>query len=157
MSGSDDGGDHDPAWARASRPRPGHRSGRGARRRRRVPRLCIVDQTPGTSLVSWSRRPLTSHCRPGSVRFGPTAQGRFTLGGLPRDADLTLQVRDDRFALQDFRIATGHEESAKETVLPLAPPHLLEGRVTFGDSGRPAAGARLHVVGYQSPSTDPIV
>jgi len=79
------------------------------------------------------------------------AQGRFTLRGLPVDAEVTLQVRDDRFALQDLRIATGHEASAKEIVLSLAPPHLLAGRVTFGDSGQPAAGARLHVIGYQSP------
>jgi beta-lactamase regulating signal transducer with metallopeptidase domain len=81
------------------------------------------------------------------------ARGCFTLDGLPRDADLTLQVRDDRFALQEFRIATGHDEPAKETVLPLSPPHLLEGRVTFGDSGQPVAGAHLHVVGYQTAST----
>ena len=81
------------------------------------------------------------------------ARGYFTLDGLPRDADLTLQVRDDRFALQEFRIATGHDEPAKETVLPLSPPHLLEGRVTFGDSGQPVAGAQLHVVGYQTPGS----
>ena len=81
------------------------------------------------------------------------ARGYFTLDGLPRDADLTLQVRDDRFALQEFRIATGHEKPAKETVLPLSPPHLLLGRVTFGDSGEPVAGAQLHVVGYQTANT----
>ncbi len=81
------------------------------------------------------------------------AQGRFTLHGLPRDAEVILQIRDDRFALQDLRIATGHAETAKERVLALAPPHLLEGRVTFGDTGQPAAGARLHVIGYQTPRT----
>ena len=81
------------------------------------------------------------------------ARGYFTVHGLPRDADVTLQVRDDRFALQEFRIPTGHEEPAKETVLPLAPPHLLEGRVTFGDSGQPVAGAQLHVIGYRTPDT----
>ena len=62
-------------------------------------------------------------------------------------------MRDERYALQDFRIMTGHEKLDDETVLSLAPPHLLEGRVTFGDSGQPAVGARLHVIGYQSPTT----
>lgn len=111
----------------------------------------------------WGRRPVLSGLLvttplndPLPPWLGPLrtdAQGRFTLRGLPRDAEVTLQVRDDRFALQDLRIATGHEETAKEMVLAVAPPHLLEGRVTFGDSGQPAAGARLHVIGYQTPMT----
>ena len=112
----------------------------------------------------WRRKPVLSGLQvttplsePLPPWLGPLrtdAQGRFTLRGLPADANVTLQVRDDRFALQDLRIATGPEGAAKdEIVLSLAPPHLLEGRVTFGDSGEPAAVARLHVIGYPSSTT----
>jgi beta-lactamase regulating signal transducer with metallopeptidase domain len=97
--------------------------------------------------------PLNESLHPWLGPLRTDARGYFTIRGLPRDADLTLQVRDDRYALQEFRIPTGHEESAKETVLPLSPPHLVEGRVTFGDSGQPAAGAQLHVIGYRTANT----
>jgi len=111
----------------------------------------------------WTRQPVVASMlvttplnEPLPPWLGPLqtdARGDFTLHGLPRDADLTLQVRDDRFALQEFRIPTGHEELAEENVLPLTPSHLLEGRVTFGDSGQPVAGAQLHVIGYRTPDT----
>ncbi len=85
--------------------------------------------------------------------FSTDAQGRFTLCGLPPDSDVTLQVRDDRFALQDLRIATGATGEATKIVLTLTPSHILEGRVAFADTGEPAVGAMLHVTGYQSPTT----
>jgi beta-lactamase regulating signal transducer with metallopeptidase domain len=131
-------------------------------------RLIDLQGLPATSVAFriselWTRRPKLSGVlvttplnEPLPPWLGPLrsdARGYFTLRGLPHDAELTLQVRDDRFALQEFRIATGHDGSSKETVLPLSPPHLLEGRVTFGDSGEPAPGAQLHVIGYQSPTT----
>ncbi len=96
--------------------------------------------------------PLSEPLPPWLGPLGADAQGRFTLRGLPPDAEVTLQVRDDRFALQDLRIATSPEGQPNEVVLALAPGHLLEGRVTFGDSRQPVAGTRLHVTGYQSPT-----
>ncbi len=63
-------------------------------------------------------------------------------------------MRDDRFAAPGPpNRRPGPEGDVKGVVLPLAGGHLLEGRITFGDSGQPAAGARLHVVGYASPTT----
>ena len=97
--------------------------------------------------------PLNSLSPTGLGPFSTDAQGRFTLRGLPRDAEVTLQVRDDRFALQDLRIAARPEKEGKEVVLSVTPGHMLHGRVTFADSGEPAAGAMLHVTGYQSPTT----
>jgi RNA polymerase sigma factor (sigma-70 family) len=96
-------------------------------------------------------------------------QGRFVIHGANRDQGLTLTVIDDRFATQSFTIDTpgkprpesrvlgidaggfiheggsGPDEKGQPEVLklPLTPARLIEGRVTYADTGKPAAGASV--------------
>jgi RNA polymerase sigma factor (sigma-70 family) len=85
--------------------------------------------------------------RPGPV--STDARGRFTLRA---DFDnVAVLIRDDRFALHDFYIKADNESlpAGKEPTLVLAPPKFFEGRVTYADTGKPAAGARI-VIGAQT-------
>jgi RNA polymerase sigma factor (sigma-70 family) len=76
-------------------------------------------------------------------------QGRFAFPGLGRNLIAGLRVTDDRFARQELHsLATGEGKLAKEVTRLLAPPQAVEGRVTFADTGKPVANARLEVRGY---------
>jgi protocatechuate 3,4-dioxygenase beta subunit len=97
-------------------------------------------------------------------------QGRFVLHGLNRDqGDISLRLRDDRFAAEsltvrpagkprpgatfyafdaagNFRQRTvGADEKGQpeEPAFTLAPAQVLEGRVVYEDTGRPAVGATV--------------
>src|SRR5262249_2899071 len=75
------------------------------------------------------------------------AQGRFCLRGAPADCALTLiaQGKGDTFAPQFLQVsADGAPE--KEVTLALAPGRVLEGTVTYRDTGKPVPGAGLGVV-----------
>jgi RNA polymerase sigma factor (sigma-70 family) len=73
-------------------------------------------------------------------------QGRFVLPGLGPNLLFGLWVRDDRFARQDLhRIPTGDGKNAKEVTLLLEPPRFVEGRITFGDTGKPVPHAPVTV------------
>ena len=90
-------------------------------------------------------------------------QGRFTLRGVPEGYGAWLDVAgSDRFAPQSIALNTGIAEqrgerdgtyrplvknlaAGEEALLPLAPAQLFEGRVTYEDTGAPAAGARLTI------------
>jgi hypothetical protein len=50
-----------------------------------------------------------------------------------------LAVRDDRFARQRLRVEA--KEGGGEAALVLSPPRIVEGTVTYADTGKPAAGA----------------
>src|SRR5262249_55286973 len=56
---------------------------------------------------------------------------------------LILQPRDERFARQLLCVATGDKERTEEIAFSLVPARVLTGRVTYADTERPAAGARL--------------
>jgi RNA polymerase sigma factor (sigma-70 family) len=74
------------------------------------------------------------------------AQGHFVVHGLGPNLLFGLWVRDDRFARQDLhRIATGDGKQAREVTLLLEPPRFVEGRVTFGDTGKPVPNAPVTV------------
>jgi RNA polymerase sigma factor (sigma-70 family) len=73
------------------------------------------------------------------------AQGRFVLPGVNLDQGVGLQVRDDRFAPQWLNVKEFQKAKGREVQLSLAPSHLLEGRVLYGDSGKPVPGGRLTV------------
>jgi hypothetical protein len=74
------------------------------------------------------------------------AQGRFVVHGLGPNLLFGLEVRDDRFARQDLhRIATGNGKKVKEVTLLLEAPRFVEGRVTFGDTGKPVPRAQVTV------------
>jgi protocatechuate 3,4-dioxygenase beta subunit len=90
------------------------------------------------------------------------ANGRFRLGGLPREIRATLRCSADRFLLKEIYAATtkrpqpnveqGRPSGRRGSAVPqpvhtgrftlrLEPGHRLHGRVVFGDTGQPVAGA----------------
>jgi RNA polymerase sigma factor (sigma-70 family) len=68
------------------------------------------------------------------------AQGRFQLTGFGRGQVVELLIEDDRFATQKLALDAGKGDGPKEVRLSLAPPQKIEGRVTYRDTGKPAAG-----------------
>jgi protocatechuate 3,4-dioxygenase beta subunit len=74
------------------------------------------------------------------------AQGNFTLRGFGRNLKVELEVRDDRVELHDFTIDTADKRQAENIKLALPPGRVVEGRVTYGDTGKPVAGARVEIV-----------
>lgn len=69
--------------------------------------------------------------------------GFFDLPGIGVQTQVTLQVRDERFATQWLGFRTGAKERAEPFVLPLASARALEGRVVADDTGEPLAGATV--------------
>jgi RNA polymerase sigma factor (sigma-70 family) len=74
------------------------------------------------------------------------AQGRFTLRGLPARCDLTLAVQGEgaAFAPQSVQVS-GDGAPEKEVALALAPGRVLEGTITYRDTGKPVPNARLQI------------
>lgn len=68
--------------------------------------------------------------------------GTFRIIGLPAGEDVWVEVRDDRFALSTVRLAANQPHPVS---LVLAPPRVVEGRVTAADTGKPLAGASVSV------------
>ncbi len=75
------------------------------------------------------------------------AQGWFTLRGIGQGEGVEVQVRDDRFARQDLHIEAEDGNPAQKRTFVLNAAHIIEGRVTYADTGKPAAHARLVVQG----------
>jgi RNA polymerase sigma factor (sigma-70 family) len=97
------------------------------------------------------------------------AQGRFVIRGCNRDRGFTLLAGADRFAPKSYQVRpvgerrpesvtygidaggflitskTGPDEKGQpeELSLTLAPAQVLEGRVIYEDTGKPASGARV--------------
>lgn len=62
-----------------------------------------------------------------------------------------LHVVDDRFALQSILVAdTSKADEAQSVRRTLDPARVLEGRVTYADTGRPAAGVEVQGFGQAS-------
>jgi RNA polymerase sigma factor (sigma-70 family) len=72
-------------------------------------------------------------------------EGRFRLRGLNARWEVAIQVHDERFATQELGIKPEDWKGGKEVVRPLAPARILEGVVTYEDTGKPAANLRLLV------------
>jgi hypothetical protein len=70
-------------------------------------------------------------------------QGRFVVNGVGKDSGIELQVRDDRFARQLFLLKTDEATVGKEITRALQPAQLIEGTVTYADTGHPVPHARL--------------
>jgi hypothetical protein len=81
------------------------------------------------------------------------ARGRFVLPGLGRNLLVGLRIRDDRFGPQDLNNISIKGE--KEVTLLLEGPKVVEGRVTFADTGKPAPRARLAVTGLTREMNKP--
>src|SRR5262245_55972 len=80
-------------------------------------------------------------------------EGRFSISGLGRDLFIGFHVADDRFARQTLHRV---ETQDKEATLVLKPAQVVEGQVTYADTGKPVPRARLVVTGsdkkFGSPS-----
>jgi protocatechuate 3,4-dioxygenase beta subunit len=99
----------------------------------------------------------------GGLPFGPTtatadAKGNFSFRGLGPDLTAEFEVRDDRVALHTVTVETADRKQAENVALALPPGRIVEGRVTYEDTGKPVAGARVMIVtsggGEVSGSTD---
>ena len=73
------------------------------------------------------------------------ADGRFTLRGVGRDLHATLALRHPRFAHQTMLVDTDGTPGPKTLTAALAPPQIVNVRVTYADTGEPAAHAPLSV------------
>src|SRR5262249_22806434 len=58
---------------------------------------------------------------------------------------ITLKTGGGAFALQTAEVSLSKEPMDREFTLALPPAHVLEGTVVYGDTGKPAANARLRV------------
>jgi RNA polymerase sigma factor (sigma-70 family) len=110
---------------------------------------------------------LPSRAAPWPAAATTDEKGQFVIRGCNRDQGVTLTVNDDRFAMQSFRAeAPGKPRPEQRTLgydvggflhenrreadekgqpevlkLSLAPARVIEGRVVYGDTGKPAAKA----------------
>jgi RNA polymerase sigma factor (sigma-70 family) len=75
------------------------------------------------------------------------AQGRFLLRGIGRGVATEAQIRDDRFARQELRIAPEAASEPEGNVYVLTPAHPIEGRVTYAETGAPVPHARMAAQG----------
>jgi len=127
-----------------------------SRARLRVVNLWKTGPTfSGLYIMSAPDRPL-----PGWLGFlSADDQGQLIIPGLTRDTELTLEVVDERFAVQQLRLREGRAiVSVNEATTPtftLTPAHRLEGRVRLGESGPVAAGAKFVVISHMKPEDVP--
>jgi RNA polymerase sigma factor (sigma-70 family) len=77
--------------------------------------------------------------------------GRFELRGVGRDVTARLGISDDRFATQGFQVTTDAKGGVKDyKAPPLEPAHIIEGTITYADSGKAVPRARLTVYAGKS-------
>ncbi|HVX13532.1 MAG TPA: M56 family metallopeptidase [Pirellulales bacterium] len=74
-------------------------------------------------------------------RMKSDERGRVTLAGFGRGSVVFIVVDDPRFARQ--RIMLGGSKAEAEPTVSLAQPQIVEGTVTYADTGAPAPRARL--------------
>jgi hypothetical protein len=76
-------------------------------------------------------------------------EGRFTVHGVGRDIRAVLVVDDPRFAAQRTAVDTDEASASKPLTLALEPAKSLTGRVTYSDTGKPAAHAQVTALSYK--------
>ena len=102
--------------------------------------------TPPSQLPFWPK-PMTTD-----------RDGRFTLRGVDRSQILHLQVRDDRFALDRVHVGEANGKDARVTVSPSGevtispqPARIFEGTITYDDTHKPVANARVEIGASYDP------
>jgi RNA polymerase sigma factor (sigma-70 family) len=80
-------------------------------------------------------------------------RGRFVLRGVGRGLGFGLRISDERYGRQDLHRFVNKD--GKEVTRLLEPPHLVEGRVTGADTGKPLPGVRLHINGVTRKFNEP--
>jgi beta-lactamase regulating signal transducer with metallopeptidase domain/protocatechuate 3,4-dioxygenase beta subunit len=81
-------------------------------------------------------------------------QGRFVVRGFAAEQQLTLTVNDDRFAAQVIQMGAGTKDSSDKVTFTLPPAQLIEGRITYEDTGKPVASARVSYQNHTQTTTD---
>jgi hypothetical protein len=77
-------------------------------------------------------------------------RGRFLMRGLGKDK-VWIEITHERFATQRMHALPTPSGELKETAFSLVGARVLEGRVTYVEGGKPAAGARVvAVTGYDN-------
>jgi RNA polymerase sigma factor (sigma-70 family) len=72
-------------------------------------------------------------------------KGRFSLHGIGRYTTVKIQFRSEHFARQDLEILSKGRTGKKAITMSLAPARILHGTVTYADTHKPLARARLLV------------
>ncbi len=71
--------------------------------------------------------------------------GRFTVHGVGRGLRVSLTVDDPRYAQQDISIEADDPGHAKQFTMALQPATIINGRVTYADTGKPVPHAWISV------------
>jgi RNA polymerase sigma factor (sigma-70 family) len=74
-------------------------------------------------------------------------QGRFRLTGIGPGHAVGVAVRDDRFRPEMLQLWKTAKQRTEEVAHALTPAQWVEGRVTYADTGKPAAGAKVSLEG----------
>jgi RNA polymerase sigma factor (sigma-70 family) len=85
--------------------------------------------------------------------FTTDDQGRITLTGIGRGLDVTLDVRDVRYARQEPRIDAARLSTAGEITVALEPARIIAGRVLAADTGGPIPDAVVAIGAGRGPRT----
>ena len=86
------------------------------------------------------------------------AEGRFTVRGVGQNLHAALTVHHPRFAHQTIEVDTDDDAESKTVTAALAPPQIVNVRVTYADTGQPVPHAPLRVTASQgrvARSTNP--
>ena len=95
----------------------------------------------------WSR---DAHDYPAWPRPMTTdAEGRFTVRGVGQNLHAALTVHHPRFAHQIIQVDTDDDAESKTVTAALAPPQIVNVRVTYVDTGQPVPHAPLRVTADQ--------
>jgi protocatechuate 3,4-dioxygenase beta subunit len=95
-------------------------------------------------IVYWSRDSNDLPAWPRPVMTD--SEGRFTLRGVGRNLHASLAVHHPRFAHQAIEVDTGGDSGSKTVTAALAPPQIVNVRVTYADTGQPVPHAPLRVL-----------
>ncbi len=98
---------------------------------------------PGNMAGIWNSEPpegLAPWPRPAKT----DADGRFLIKGVGRGLSPSLSIRDPRFARQYIHLTTDDPGGSKEVSQALEPAKVIEGRVTYADTGKPVPHALVH-------------
>jgi RNA polymerase sigma factor (sigma-70 family) len=109
----------------------------------RIPSYAIVDKKakPTGALMRPAQR---LSLWPGTLITD--AQGRCVLRGTGRGQTVWFLLHDDRFARMELEISADKKGGPEEITTALTPAQMVQGRVTYADTGKPVAGAE---VGFQ--------
>ncbi len=75
------------------------------------------------------------------------ADGRFTLHGVGPGLRVSLCAHDPKFSSQSIEVETDPASNTKSLSIALQPARIISGRVTYADTGKPVAHARVSVTG----------